>query len=216
MFNELYLNAISHTCLSYADGLLNEYFLNCKDFFLPLLTDLFNKILFSGFFPSQWAVAVIKPIYKKGDASDPSNYRGISLLSHLGKLFTSVLNTRLLILSDKYNTITDAQFGFRPGRSTVDAIFSLQSLIIKTLQLKNKLFSCFIDFKSAFDTVPRLNLWSKLSKIGVRGKFLTVLKSMYSNVKSCVLSSKGCSSFLIIYMVLYKVKCCHQFCFLFT
>lgn len=70
---------------------------------------------------------------QKGDIDDVNNYRGISIVSCFGKLFTSVLNNRILEWDNKYDILTDAQFGFRPGLSTVDAIFVLQSLINKTL-----------------------------------------------------------------------------------
>ena len=88
---------------------------------------------------------------------------------------------------DKENSvITDAQFGFRPGHSTVDAIFVLQSLINRTLKRKDRLYCCFIDYKKAFDLIDRSSLWSKLIKQGVTGKMLKIIKSLYENVKSCV------------------------------
>ena len=69
---------------------------------------------------------------------------------------------------------------------TSEAIFALHSIIHKTLSCKRRLYCCFIDYKKAFDSVDRNLLWYKLSKCGIRGKLLTVIKSMYSNVKSCV------------------------------
>ena len=86
----------------------------------------------------------------------------------------------------EYNIVTDAQFGFRSGLSTVDAIFVLQSLINKTLNGKKRLYCCFVDFQKAFDSIDRQKLWYKLFHIGIRGKCLDVIKSLYSNVKSCV------------------------------
>ena len=77
------------------DGLLNEYFIEFKDFLMPTLLRVFNGILQSGIFPTAWAVAVLVPIFKRGNPEDPNNYRGISLVSNFGKLFTSILNQRL-------------------------------------------------------------------------------------------------------------------------
>jgi hypothetical protein len=82
--------------------------------------------------------------------------------------------------------VTDAQFGFKPGFSTVDAIFALHAIIANTLANKKKLLCAFIDFQKAFDSVDRIKLWYKLSKIGIREKVLNVIKSMYACVKSCV------------------------------
>ncbi|XP_063420573.1 uncharacterized protein LOC134705786 [Mytilus trossulus] len=168
------------------DGILNEYFIEYKDVFMPVLLYIFNGILQSGIFPTDWAKAILIPIFKKGNVLDPNNYRGISLVSNFGKLFTSVLNQRLIDWSETFDIVTDAQFGFRPGLGTVDAIFALTSLIFKSLSAKNRFYCCFVDYTKAFDTVQRYMLWYKLSKIGIQGKFLMVIKAMYSNVTSCV------------------------------
>jgi len=107
-------------------------------------------------------------------------------VSCLAKLFTNIINNRLIAWSKAYDTITDAQFGFRNGLSTVDAIFALQTLISKSLIGKKRLYCAFVDYTKAFDTVDRLNLWYKLSVIGIQGKLLSIIKSMYSNVRTCV------------------------------
>ena len=81
---------------------------------------------------------MIVPIFKKGDANDPNNYREISLMSCFCKLFTSILNNRLIEWSSTNNIISDVQFGFQPNLSAADAIFSLQSLITKFTQSRKK------------------------------------------------------------------------------
>ena len=166
--------------------ILNEYLIECKDILLPLLHKVFNLILDTGYFPTRWTKAVIIPVFKKGDINDLNNYRGISLVSNLGKLFTAVLNQRLIKWSQNNDIITDAQFGIRPGYGTVDAIFILHSIISHTLANKKRLYCAFVDFKMAFDSIDRCKLWYKIAKVGIRGKLLSILKNMYSNVKSCV------------------------------
>lgn len=94
---------------------------------------LFNCILDTGFFPKSWSSSIIVPVYKKGDCTNPDNYRGISLVSNMAKLFTSILNNRLLDWSKTNDVITDAQFGFKPNCGTRDAIFALHSNITNTL-----------------------------------------------------------------------------------
>ena len=168
------------------DNIINEIFIHCKTLLLPHLCKLFNTVYTSGFFPAPWAKGCIVPVFKKGDCDDPNNYRGITIVSCLGKLFTSILNNRLLHWDKEYNIITDAQFGFKPGLSTIDAIFVLQSLINRTLKKKKKLYCCFVDYQKAFDFIDRSNLWAKLIKQGITGKMFTIIKSLYDNVKSCV------------------------------
>ena len=97
---------------------------------------IFNHILDSKVFPSKWAEGIIVPIFKKGDKNEPSNYRGITLISWFGKLFTHVINERLKRWATKTDIITDAQFGFKPDHNTVGAIFILQSLINKKIRDK--------------------------------------------------------------------------------
>ena len=160
--------------------------IECKSLLIPILHKLFNNILNTGFFPTSWSSAVIIPIFKKGDKNNVNNYRGISLVSNLGKLFTSILNERLKKWSDNNDVTTDAQFWFKNGYSTQDAIFALNSIISKTLSKKKRLYCAFVDFKCAFDSVNRCKLWFKLSKISIRGKLLNVIYSMYSNVRSKV------------------------------
>ena len=89
------------------DNLLNEYFITFKDVFVPLLVRLFNVIFDSGNFPSIWTEGIIITLFKKGHANDANNYRGITLISCLEKIFTSVINNRLLKWSNE-NNVTDA------------------------------------------------------------------------------------------------------------
>lgn len=133
------------------DLLINEYFIEFKDYLVPIILRLFNRILSSGFFPNMWAQCIIIPVFKKGDALDPNNYRGISLVSCFCKLFTSILNQRLLTWSDANDVITDAQFGFQPKRGTAEAISSLSNVINMSIRKKKRLYCCFVDFKKAFN-----------------------------------------------------------------
>ena len=94
-------------------------------------------ILSTGWFPEIWVKSVLVPLLKKCSVKDTSNYRGISLISHVGKLFTSVLCTRLMNWCKENSILTDAQFGFIPGYGTQDAIFALYSVITKTLRKGN-------------------------------------------------------------------------------
>lgn len=169
------------------DNILNEYLKNIPSEFIPTLCKLFNIVLDSGIVPENWLVGIIKPVYKnKGDNQDPDNYRAITLISCLGKLFTSVLNSRLNEFSNELSLISENQAGFRKGYSTTDNIFVLHTLISLYLSSGKKLYCTFIDFRKAFDTVWRTGLWTKLQRSGIRGKCFNVIFNMYNNIKSCV------------------------------
>jgi hypothetical protein len=138
----------------------------------------------------------IKPIYKKkGDASNPSSYRPITILSCIGKLFTCILNRRLNTFLELNQIISPVQAGFRKGFSTIDNIFVLHMLSDILKQNKKKLYCAFIDFSKAFDKVWRTGLWHKLIKVGIEGRFLTLIKTMYQNIKSCVISNNSSSEY---------------------
>ena len=168
------------------DNIMYEYFKECIDCLDKPFQILFNYILDKKTYPKSWSQGLIVPIHKKGDRSDPNNYRGITLTSCFAKLFTSLINERLKIWSVKYDVISDAQFGFKANFSTVDAIFLLNSFIQKQFRDKKQLFCCFIDLQKCFDSIYRNGLWFKLIKQGVTGKVLSLIRSLYEDVKLCV------------------------------
>jgi hypothetical protein len=128
---------------------------------LPVVVNLFNLVLLSGFVPTEWCIGIIKPLYKKrGSLDDTDNYRGITLLSCLGKLFTSCLNWRLTTFLECAGIIGEEQAGFRDGYSILDHTYVMHSLIEMYLARGKRLYCAFVDYKKAFDLVDRSSLWS--------------------------------------------------------
>ena len=127
------------------------------------------KSLKSSSYPSEWAKAIIQPIHKKGDTTNPDNYRGISLLSCVSKLYTSVINSSLTQWAEDNDVLSEAQAGFRKDYSTVDHIFTLHAMVSKHLKKNKKLYVAFVDFRKAFDTVKRNVLWNVLLQLGIGG-----------------------------------------------
>ena len=168
------------------DLMLNEFLKHGSNGLLIYLHHLFNKIFEIGYFPENWSEGHIVPIFKKGDKDEVSNYRGITLLSIVGKLFTRILNNRLNDWAEEYNIYVEAQAGFRKCMGTVDNIFILNNLITHCLNNNESLYCAFVDFTKAFDFVVRDILWFKLIKLGVGGKMLNVIRSIYNHVKSRV------------------------------
>ncbi|UYV74491.1 K02A2.6-like [Cordylochernes scorpioides] len=151
------------------------------------LRNLFNKILGTSQVPQQWTKTIIHPIFKNGDPDNPSNYRGISLISNLSKLFTSILKTRLNDWMERKSILAENQAGFRKGYSCQDHIFTLVSLIQMTLsRRRGKLYAFFIDLRKAFDTVPHHLLWKKLALNGLSCRFIKLIKNYYSQMTATV------------------------------
>ena len=121
--------------------------------------------------PTDWCIGIIVPLFKnKGSIDDPDNYRGITLLSCLGKLFTSAIDARLTAYLESTGVIGDEQAGFRKGFSTIDHVFVMHSLIDLYLAQKKRLYCAFVDYKKAFDLVDRSSLWSKFITNNINGK----------------------------------------------
>jgi hypothetical protein len=146
------------------------------------ITKLFNLILDSGKYPSNWRKSFIILIHKAGDKLDINNYRGISLQNCIAKLFSAAINCRIVTYyEDKFAM---QQFGFRVNHRTTDSIFILKSLLIKYLtKKKSKVYSCFIDLRRAFDTA---GLLYKLKKDNVAKRLFEVIKDMYNSCESTV------------------------------
>ena len=169
------------------DFVKNEYIKNCPPSVVELIVKLFNLILRTGHVPHDWSIGLIVPIFKKkGSKFDPNNYRGISLLSCLGKLFTLCINVRLTKFVTDRNIIGEEQAAFREGYSTMDHAFVLNELINIYLHKNKRLYICFIDYQKAFDTINRSALWGKIVENGINGKLLRVIYNMYESAKSCV------------------------------
>ncbi len=160
------------------------------------MVKFFNLILDIGIVPEDWILCIIIPIYKnKGGMEDPDNYRGITLLNCMGKLFTALINKRLHQFLDINNLLGEEQAGFHEGYSTLDHIFVLNSLIEMYLGKGQRIYAAFVDYRKAFDSIDRTSLWTKLLAHGIDGKIFRVIHNMYSKAKSCLRVNNQLSSF---------------------
>ena len=136
--------------------------------------------------PQDMRDSKITALYKnKGDRGDCNNYRGISLLSIVGKVFARVILARLQVLADRI--YPESQCGFRSQRSTIDMIFSLRQLQEKCREQRMPLFLSFIDLTKAFDLVSWDGLFKVLPKIGCPPKLLNMIISFHKDMKGTVL-----------------------------
>ena len=120
---------------------------------LSKITKLFNLILDIGYYPETWNHGLIHSIHKNGSKMDPSNYRGITLLSSLGKLFSSLIYNRIENEIESKDILSPSQAGFRKNYRTTDHIFTLFSLIKKALCKGKYLHTCFGNFRKAYDSI---------------------------------------------------------------
>lgn len=150
------------------------------------LTDVFNRVWNDEKVPEEWFMATVVPIFKKGDPTSCGNYRGISLMNLLPKVFGKILMWRLKGFLESRGKLRAEQAGFRPGRETLNQLFVLTETMRAYQSRKKGLLLAFIDIRKAYDTVPRSALWRKLGEKGVRGKMLRMLMELYRRVEGQV------------------------------
>ena len=136
-----------------------------------------NTSFATGVFPTCLKLGSVTPIFKSGDRKDMKNYRPISVLPFLSKIFEKSLVTKILSFAHKNKIFSSNQFGFLKGKSTCDAILDLVEYLYDSLNKKQLSVSIFLDLSRAFDTVDRGVLLEKLQKYGIRGMALNLLRS---------------------------------------
>ena len=178
------------------DYIRNEFLKQSSVKHIHFYCKLFNLILQTALVPDIWCQGMIIPIYKnKGPQDNPDNYRGITLLSCLGKLFTACITERLANFMRDDSKMGYEQAGFRQEFSTLDHVFTLHAIIEYYKSKKGRLYCAFVDYSKAFDLIDRASLWLKMINNGVTGKILNVIQKMYENAKSCIRSSNNISEF---------------------
>ena len=175
----LTLKSLKSGKASSTDMVSNEI-LKCLDTkHVEFLTNLFNSCLDHGIYP--WNESIISPLHKKGNVSNPDNYRAIAVSSVIGKVFSTILLERLKLFKKENCPDPPNQLGFTKGAQTYDHILTMQTIASKYKKMHKPVYAVFVDFKKAFDSVCRQALFYKLAKLGVTGKFYSVLKTMYAN-----------------------------------
>ena len=140
--------------------------------------------------PTQMRLSEIVTLFKKGDLLDCSNYRPITLLSHLYKLLMQIIYNRVS------NTLAAAlprsQAAYQKGRNTIEQIQSIQQIIEKSREFNRPLVMCFIDFTKAFDSVKQSRLWQALNDYtDLDPSYINLLRTLYSDSKAFVRTEIG-------------------------
>jgi hypothetical protein len=135
--------------------------------------------------------ATIKVLYKKSDRSNCNNYRGISLLSHAGKVLLKIVANRLSDYCEAHGILPDEQCGFRPERSTVDMLFVVRRLQELARRRRIPLYMCFVDLQKAYDSVDRELLWKVLARAGVPEEMIAVIRQFHDGMQAQVRMDDG-------------------------
>ena len=142
----------------------------------------------------QWKDAAITVLHKNGDKTKCGNYRGISLVSHAGKVLLKVVARRLSAHFEAKGLLPEEQCGFRRDRSTTDMMFVVHRLQEIGRKAGVSLFMCFIDLQKAYDTVDRPLLWQVLTCIGVPPQMKAVIRQFHDGMRACVQPDDGVCS----------------------
>ena len=145
------------------------------------LSKIFNKSISSGIFVDDWKKAKVTPIYKEGDKCDLNNYRPISVLSVVSKIFEKIVFSQFYSYLNTNNLLTDHQSGFRPFHSTLTALLKDTMYWLNNMDNGKINIAVFVDLKKAFDTVDHDILLGKLKFYGIFKNELSWFQSYLFN-----------------------------------
>ena len=160
------------------------------------LSILFNKSLTVGKVPSDWKCANVTPIFKKGDKSNPGNYRPISLTSVVCKLMETIIRDNIVKFLEENDIMNDSQHGFRNKRSCLTNLLDFFHYVFDVYDESKAVDIVYLDFQKAFDKVPHKRLLSKVLSHGITGNIHTWLKDWLSERKQRVVINGFMSSWL--------------------
>ena len=170
------------------DELINEI-LKLEEFH-PLILNIINQSYMTKAIPMEWLISLIIPVFKKGDSSKPTNYRGIALMCVCAKLYNRLLLERLRSVLDKHLRIN--QNGFRQLRSTAQHVLAVRRIFESINMTKNaKLVAIFVDFCKAFDSVTWTQIEAILYAYQVPEELLQAIMSIYEGAKAGLRDPEG-------------------------
>ena len=151
------------------DGFLPRVLKEVRDEVSPHLCSIFRKSLETGCVPKDWRDAEVTPIFKKGNASEPSNYRPISLTSVVGKLMESILVDKITQHVESNHLLRNSQHGFRRHRSCLTNLLEFFHFVFSEHDREKAVDVIYLDLKKAFDKVPHRRLLKKVRALGIAG-----------------------------------------------
>ena len=203
------LNSLKRNKAAGPDELDPEHLRFGGEQLVKVLTLLFNSMVLAGHIPSSFRHGLVIPIPKghNKDLTNPSNYRGITILSNVSKLLEKLVIWRISELNPP-PTLNPIQGGFKIGHSCSHTALILQEAISSVREAGSKAYVAFLNIKKAFDTVWHAGLLVKLHQKGVTGHLWRLINSWYTYSSSCVLwNGTRASSFVLKQGVRFYMFC---------
>lgn len=179
-----------------SDGVNPYFWQQCSSSVTLPLYIIFNQSLQDGIFPALWKRALIVPIHKKGTKVKIENYKGISKLNTIGKLFEKIVYNSIYLTIHK--SMSDKQHGFLRKRSTVTNLACFLDYVLENMDNGGQVDVIYTDFEKAFDRVDHYILLHKLERLGIHGDLLRWIKSYLSNRSQAVVVGGYRSDFIDI------------------
>ena len=146
------------------------------------LVNLINLSFQDGLFPDELKIARVIPLYKNDDPMIFSNYRPVSILTAISKIYEKIMYNRLVSFLSKWKLMFQYQFGFRQHHhSTYMALIILMDKLISALEERKFVLGLFLDLSKAFDTINHDILFNKLDLYGIRGTTLCLFTTYLTN-----------------------------------
>ena len=181
------------------DGISYTLLKTIKNDISQSLTIIINQMLTTGIFPFAFKLSKVIPLFKKGDSSLLFNYRPISLLPTISKVFERVIHDQMYKYFNQFNLLAEQQYGFRKQHSTEYAAIKLIDHVSKEMEAGKTPTSVYIDLSKAFDTLTFEVLLYKLKYYGVTDTAFDLLKSYLTNRKQYVVFDSCQSEHVEIY-----------------
>lgn len=159
---------------------------SCPDIVLNIILKIINKIKNSNSFPDKWAFGLTSLLLKEGNDDDPNNYRAITITNALSKILAILTKERVEKWSTENKIQKAEQIGFTKKSRPADHLFVLKTIIEHYKRSGKKLYTCFVDFQKAFDSVWRTGLYYKLIKYGMNTGLVNLIRNMYTKTSQAL------------------------------
>jgi Reverse transcriptase (RNA-dependent DNA polymerase) len=166
------------------DGIPIDLLKICDESVLLKLTEIMNNFLINEKLPEEWNLSKVVLLFKKGKKNEIENYRPISLISHIYKIFCKMILSRIDEILDSNQT--QDQAGFRKGFSTSDHLLVVNQVIEKYQEYNKELHIAFIDYSKAFDSIETCFLLKALKEQKIPEKYIRIVKNIYDNCEASI------------------------------